>query len=268
MFDLEPYLGRLGVADVPDGAKGLAVLQTAQMTAVPFENITPLLGDVPTLEPGALAAKLLRQGRGGYCYEQNTLLAGALTALGYGPRNHLARVRNGAAEGGARSHLAMTVEVEGARWLVDAGFGGHGPLAPLSLDAGITQYAPNGTYRIDRDADEWVLSRQVGDTWQSLYGFDEVPVREVDVLAANYLSARWDNSPFPKNLMIAAYGASGRVAMFNRRLTRGLAPDDTSEMIGSRAALQQVLVEEVGLFLTPEQMAQVWTKIENAPTSR
>lgn len=265
MFDLEAYFSRLGLSEVSGGADGLCQVQTAQMRAVPFENVTPLLGEVPPLDLKTLTAKLLRGGRGGYCYEQNTLLQAALTALCYAPRRHLARVRNGAAEGGARSHLTLTVEVDGVRWLVDAGFGGHSPLAPVRLAPGEVQTAPNGTYRIDRDGEEWVLFRRVGQRWQSLYGFDEVPVRDADVQAANFLSARWDQAPFPHNLMVAFYAPSGRVALFNRRLTRD---NDNAAVIADRAALRSVLTQDIGLTLTDPQIAQIWARIEAAPLSR
>lgn len=101
-FDLAAYLARLGLAAPAATAAGLAGLQQAQLRAIAFENLDPLLGRLPDLAPDALMRKLVAGRRGGYCFELNGLFGAAL-----------ARVRNGAPEGGARTHLAWIVTIEG-----------------------------------------------------------------------------------------------------------------------------------------------------------
>jgi N-hydroxyarylamine O-acetyltransferase len=138
-FDLSLYLKRLGLAAVPPGLDGLAALQAAQMRAIPFEAIDPLLGVVPDLAPGAIWAKLVLGGRGGYCLEQNALLGFALDALGHDATPVLGRVRLGAPEGGPRAHHAWIVTLPDGAYLVDAGFGGPGPAGPVRIDTAAEQ---------------------------------------------------------------------------------------------------------------------------------
>ena len=136
-MDFAHYFNRIGLswprAVTPDT---LAALQFAQRASIPFENIDVLLGRGISTEPAAIFTKLVTQRRGGYCFEQNQLLAGALTALGVPHQLVLARVWLGANEMPAHTHLAVVAELAGQRWLLDAGFGG-GYCPPLPLVAGL-----------------------------------------------------------------------------------------------------------------------------------
>jgi len=269
-FRLTAYLDRIGLTDVPEGLAGLRALQESHMRAIPFENLDPLLGRVPSLDPAQLSDKLVEGRRGGYCFEHNGLFGRALEALGYQPRTLLARVRNGAPQGGTRTHQAFEVTVEGGRWLADTGFGGHGALHPVALDDSGPQNLPNGAYRVMRDeaAEETVLERDAGDGWISLYGFDGLTARAIDIEAANFLCARWEGAPFTANLMLALHGADGRRAMFNRALTLGMPPDTETRVIDTPAEFRQVLREEFRLDVTDTETAEIWARIETAPTRR
>jgi len=270
VFRLTNYLDRIGLSDVPRGVAGLRALQESHMRALTFENVDPLLGRVPSLEPAGLVEKLIAGGRGGYCFEHNALFGLALEALGYAPRTLLCRVRNGATQGGARTHQAFEVAAEGSRWLADTGFGGHGALHPVDLHDPGPQAAPNGVYRLvpDDAAGETVLDRRAGDDWVSLFDFDGAPAQAVDLEAANFLCARWEGAPFRANLMLALHRPEGRVAMFNRALTRGQPPDATTEVIKSEAELAETLRQTFGLALTDDEIAAIWARIKTAPTRR
>ncbi|MGB8624313.1 MAG: arylamine N-acetyltransferase, partial [Paracoccaceae bacterium] len=92
-FDRSAYLARIGLTNVPATAAGLAALQAAQLAAVPFENIDPLMGIEPALAPEAIWDKIVAGRRGGYCFELNSLLGAALSEFGFPARRVMARVR-------------------------------------------------------------------------------------------------------------------------------------------------------------------------------
>ncbi len=269
-FDLTAYLARLELPNPGSGREGLFRLHRAHMTHVPFENTEPLLGRVPSLAPDDLFDKMVTRRRGGYCFEHNGLYAGALRALGYDITPLLGRVRNGAPEGGARTHQAHLVDIDGETWLTDVGFGGHSPLVPLALRFDVEHDAPNGRYRFRADAasGETVIERLAGADWVSLWGFDDYPVRPVDIEAANVVTACWDKAPFPANLMASFHGPGGRVTLFNRAFSRGLPPDLDARMIADANDLASVLRDEFTLDLTAEEVAAIWRKVEGAPVSR
>ena len=63
----------------------LGALVAAHNRAIPFENLDPLMGvPVADLRPEALIDKLVLRRRGGYCFEQNGVMAYVLSHLGFG----------------------------------------------------------------------------------------------------------------------------------------------------------------------------------------
>lgn len=263
-FEADAYLRRIGLAGLARDAAGLRALQAAQLAAIPFENVDPLLGRVPSLDADALARKLVSGRRGGYCFELNALLGSALAAFGFAAGTVLARVRNGAREGGARLHQGLTVECGGTAWLLDAGFGGPGPLWPLDLSETGGQEMPNGIYRVRRDGEETVVEKATPEGWFALYGFDEARVRAVDLQAANHLAATWDGAPFCAHLMAARSTADGRATLFNRRYRGG----EGTRILTDPDDLAAVLASRFGVALEREFAAAVWERIRDAPTER
>jgi N-hydroxyarylamine O-acetyltransferase len=269
-FDLSKYLDRIGLRLPGTGRAGLSAVHRAHMTGIPFENIEPLLGKVPSLDPAELFDKLVTRKRGGYCFEHNGIYAAALRALGFEITPVLGRVRNGAREGGARTHQAHLVALDDGLWLTDVGFGGHSPLAPLPVRFGHEYDAPNGRYRFveDMQSGETVLERLSGEDWVALWGWDDYPVRPVDIEAANVVTACWDKAPFSSNLMAAFHGPQGRVTLFNRACSRGLPPDLDTRILDDAEALGAVLAGDFALDLSPDEVARIWAKIETAPIGR
>ncbi|HLL92482.1 MAG TPA: arylamine N-acetyltransferase, partial [Solirubrobacteraceae bacterium] len=121
VFDLDAYVRRIGLS----GRPGLAAMHRAHGASIPFENLDPHGGLPVSLELADLQRKLVRERRGGYCFEHNLLLKGALEALGAEVAPMLARVKYGAPAGVVRprTHLVLRVQADGGCWLADIGFG-------------------------------------------------------------------------------------------------------------------------------------------------
>jgi N-hydroxyarylamine O-acetyltransferase len=136
-LDLDAYLTRIGF----DGERlptvqTLAALHRAHTTSIPFENLELMLGRPIVLDLDALQNKLIRQNRGGYCYEHVTVFAAALERLGFRFTALAGRVTLGADTKRPRTHALIVVEFDDhRRWLCDVGFG-RGPLEPIELIAG------------------------------------------------------------------------------------------------------------------------------------
>jgi N-hydroxyarylamine O-acetyltransferase len=93
-FDLPAYLKRIGYDAVPaHDLSTLEALHVKHLDRIPFENIDVFLGRPGGIDLDALQTKIVRRGRGGYCFEQNTLFAAALRALGFRIHTLEARVR-------------------------------------------------------------------------------------------------------------------------------------------------------------------------------
>jgi N-hydroxyarylamine O-acetyltransferase len=89
---IERYLDRIGL----DGSDcSLETLVRAHVGSITYQNLDVRLGRDNRLDVESLAAKMVDRRRGGYCYEQNTLFAAALEALGYAVTRCVGRVRLG-----------------------------------------------------------------------------------------------------------------------------------------------------------------------------
>jgi len=263
-MNFDRYYRRLGIEKPAPDAEGLRALQSAQMRSITFENIDPLLGIVPDVSLAGIEDKLIVRGRGGYCFELNTLFGAALSAFGFQATRVMARVRNGAPQGSQRSHLAWIVSLDGEEWLADTGFGGAGASVPLRIGARDVQAAPTGRYRFTEDeaAGELVLERETPQGWFSLYGFDRVSVRDADIEAANFVCARWEKAPFPANLMLSRHREDGRISLLNTALRVENSARVTKSVIGSLAQLHETLAGEFALPCDRDMAAAIWMRLE------
>lgn len=266
---LADYLKRLGVAALPIGRRGLAILQEAHIRALPFENIDTFLGREPPWDVARTAVKMLGRGRGGWCFEQNALYGAALDALGFRAERRLARVRNGQPSGGPRLHLALVCDIGGERFLADAGFGGAAPLAPLRLDSDAEQVVPNGIYALSTDpaTGERVVSRiENGETF-ALYGVDEAHVTDADITGASFICANWSGSPFPSHLMVNGHSDGVRIGLFDRTATFESGGRRLRSEVGDAASLRDLLCGRLGLALDADTVGAVWDRIADTPPS-
>jgi N-hydroxyarylamine O-acetyltransferase len=219
-LDLPAYLARVGLGAAPaPTAAGLAALHLAHATHVPFENLDVLLGRPIRLDRESLQRKLVRDRRGGYCFEQNLLFAAVLEAIGFRVTRLAARVRYRAAKLLPRTHMLLAVEADGVSWLADVGFGGSGPLVPLRLDDRGEQRQFLWAYRIVEEGGARVLQGGGPGGWQDFYVFTAEPQELVDYEVANYYVSTHPDSAFTRTLAAQLPTPEARYLLRNRELT-------------------------------------------------
>ena len=218
--DLRDYLARVGLtAPPPATVSGLAELHLAHATHIPFENIDVLLGRSIRLDPESLVQKLVRDRRGGYCFEQNLLFAGMLERLGFKVTKLAARVRYRATKLLPRTHMLLAVDADGTRWIADVGFGGSGLLQPIPLSAGAETRQSLWTYRLVKEDAAWVLQSRRAEAWEDFYAFTLEPQEVVDYEVASYFVSTHPDSPFTRTLAAQLPTTEARYLLRNRELT-------------------------------------------------
>lgn len=213
------YFARIGLPapERPDLA-GLRAIVAAHTRSIPFENLSPLTGRDVDISPAAVAAKLVDGGRGGYCFEHNTLLRSVLQGLGYAVTGLAARVVWGSPPGAppsAQSHMLLRVELPEGPHLVDVGFGGQTLTGVLALVPEVEQETPHEPFRLHVDED-WIheMQARIGDEWRPMYRFELRPAPEIDFEVGNWYVSRHPRSGFVTGL------AAGRAAP-DRRFALG-----------------------------------------------
>ena len=257
-MNLDAYFARIGYsgARVPT-LDTLRAVQLAHVQSIAFENLSPLMGVSVPLDLPSLEEKLVRSGRGGYCFEQNALFAAAVRELGFEVTGLAARVVWGRPEDEdvvrMRSHMLLKVDVEGASYLADVGFGGQTPTGPLRLTPDIEQETPHEPYRlvtVDGSSEELKLQSLIGGEWKSLYRFDFQPQYAPDYEVANYYIATHPSSPFRAGLRLALPFPGGRYGLANTQLSvHRLGGTTERRTLGSVAEVREVLESVFGLAL-------------------
>ncbi|MGW4158216.1 arylamine N-acetyltransferase family protein [Streptomyces sp. NPDC004788] len=264
IIDLHAYLTRIGLpGGHPPTVDTLRAVHRAHMLGIPFENLDPVLGSAPSLALADLEAKLVHGERGGYCYEQNTLLAAALTALGFRVTLLTARVLVGAKPGEIRprTHMLMLTQVPGepVPFVTDVGFGSIGALLePIPLIAGAELHDLPRHHRLvqephDGPLELWKLLTYVpqDDTWEDQYSFTVEPFEACDYEVINWHIATNPRSPFARAVYAQRALADGtHLSLTGRRLTE-TAPDgarETRELADTDEVLR-VLRDAFGISL-------------------
>jgi N-hydroxyarylamine O-acetyltransferase len=222
MIDLDAYCARVGY----DGPRTttletLRALHLLQPQAIAFENLDPLLKRPVRLDPASLEEKLLHNGRGGYCYEQNLLFAHALRALGFQVNEHAARVLWNVPAGvnTPRVHMLLLVDLGGERYLADVGFGGNVLTAPLLLNSTAEQETPHEPFQLRKDGDRYLLQFKMRGEWVKLYRFDLSEQMQADHEQGNWFVSTHPHSIFVNGLLGARAEPDRRYALANNVLS-------------------------------------------------
>lgn len=252
-MDLTPYFDRIGFRG--PASADLATLETLHRlhpSAIPFENLSTLLGEPVELATEALEDKLIRRRRGGYCFEQNALFQAVLESLGFAVVPLAARVvwnRDSGYEN-PRTHMALLVTIGATRYLCDVGFGGATLTSPLEFVPELEQSTPHELFKINLLGDTFELSVKFGDTWRAAYQFDLQPQRVVDYEAMNHFVQTWPESHFRRRLMAARPLERGRLSLGGNEFCRYDAGKLTDRrVIDSPTVLKSLLADEFGIAL-------------------
>jgi N-hydroxyarylamine O-acetyltransferase len=250
-LDLAAYLSRLGLRREPLGSDlpSLEALHRAHVASIPFENIDVQAGRPVALDLPRLQDKLVVQGRGGYCFEHNTLFRAALESLGFVVKACEARVRPaGAVEVLPRTHMVLVARAGHRTWLCDVGFGGDGLFEPAPLDGGVV-FQVDREFRVAAEGALLVLQWRKGGDWHDAYAIAPEARYPIDFEVANWYTSTHPSSPFRTRLTVQRTTADARHIL--RDLAYTIArPGQPDEAIAvDRAALPTLLRDVFGLAI-------------------
>jgi len=271
---LTAYLARVGMTDAPPPTRqGLDRLLSKHRQNIAFENLDIMLGRGIRIDSDSAFGKLVTRRRGGYCFEQNRLLADMMALMGFEPRPLLARVRLGPPDiVPLRSHVTLLVMLDGAVWIADGGFGGSDvPVLPLA--DGATATSPDGaTHRLRRVGDagtlsgEWLLERagphaatdgraQPHEDWQPQYSFDLAHVAPDDLEQCNHWTATRPGTRFTTLHIASIVLPDGFASLTDRTLTVHQGGEKSVRELADPADYAQVLRTLFNLGFSEEEAA-------------
>lgn len=216
--DVQAYLNLLDLAAPPKPTLAfLERLHERHLLRVPFENLNIHLKRPIRLDIPSLFDKIVRQKRGGFCYELNHLFHWLLRSLGYDSILVSARVKNG--RGGFSpefDHLALIVTLD-EPYLADVGFG-NAFRRPLPISGEVREDI-GGAYRVRRlSKGEYAMQRQSGESWSDAYRFTLVPRRIEDFMDMCRYHQTSPDSHFTRNRICSRATRTGRITLTDTAL--------------------------------------------------
>ena len=248
---VDEHLARIGYTGSREPtAETLRQLHRAHLYAVPFENLDIPLGQPIVLSLPLLYEKIVRQGRGGFCYELNGLFGWLLRTLGFEVEMLAARVFDGKRLGPAFDHMLLRVDL-GQPWIADVGFG-DSFVEPLPLNG--DEHAQFGSvYRFEEDGAERILSRRRPEAaWERQYVFSLKPYALDAFSPTCHYQQTSPDSSFTQKSVCSRATPEGRITVANGRLivTTGEGRQETG--IADEAAYREVLRRHFGIMLDAE----------------
>jgi N-hydroxyarylamine O-acetyltransferase len=210
------------------------------------------LGECGPLDAAALTRRVLG-GRGGYCFEINTVLGALLRGLGFRVTQHQAVVRGE----GPTNHMALLVDLDGERWLADAGLG-EGFVDPLPLREGAHVIGPF-TYTLTREpAGTWWMGQH---DWGSIGGFRMAP-EPSPLFAFEPHHRRLSTDPessFVRTLVVQQPHRDRIVSLRARTLTAVGPAVDERRVLADAAEFAEVLAG-FGISLDAARLDRLWAQ--------
>lgn len=207
-LDLDAYLARTGYdGDRKPSLDNLGSLQRAHVLNLRWDTIDGYLYRRVRVDLPSIQDKMLRRGRGGYCFEHTLLFAAVLERFGYAFTAVSGRVQLGADSSAPRpaTHAMVIVDLDDRRWLVDVGFGAS-PLEPIELVDGARSHGGPWPYllrwqTITHGREGWAVHQRGEGAegppgWLVRQVFTENPQFPIDYAVGNHFVGSNENSPF------------------------------------------------------------------------
>ena len=250
---LDALLARIGLGRPPAAdEEGLRLVHRAYLEHVPYEDIAVQLGETGALDEAVLASRVLADGRGGYCFELNTVLAALLRAVGFSVTHHQAVVGGE----GPTNHMVLLVDVDGETWIADAGLG-EGFMEPLPLREGTFERGPF-TYTLTREPEgTWWMGQH---EWSSFSGFRMQPETSEVVR----LRAAPPPAPPGARLAVRAYlvvqsPRDDRIVSLRARTLSEIGPSVDTKRVVSRDEFLAVLADVFGIGVSGARLERLWS---------
>lgn len=231
-MDTHRYLAHLGFREPPGiDRDGLARLQKAHLLTVPFENLSIHYGQPIDLSLERLFDKVVLQGRGGFCYELNTLYHALLTRLGF-----RADLISGCvystrkqAYGPDFDHMAVLVHLPEGSSISDVGFGEFS-FDPVPFELNQMHSLARGHFQIDQyDSVYYRLSKVGKEEVEPQYLFRDQPCHIADFADMCHYHQTSPESSFTQQKFISMPTAAGRITVSGNQVRTRYADGTVSE---------------------------------------
>jgi len=248
--NLNKYLSRIGVEShkVRPDVETLKLLQRQNLLHVPFENLDIHWKRPIVLDTDSFYKKIVKGGRGGFCYELNGLFNELLIAVGF--HTHLVSGRVYDIEdnpGPEFDHMAIVVLIGGEEYLADVGFGDF-IADPLKIDPSSEQVDREGVFIVRlTEHGAFEVEKKAGDGWkpECLFGRNAHKLDEFALMCEFHQYS--PDSHFTKGKVCSILTETGRKTLTDKKFVVRTNGEKKEEVIGTEEQFNRVLTSEFGI---------------------
>ena len=213
------YLSRINYIPKPTAdLNTLGNLHKKHVYSIPFENLDIQNKTEIKLEKNHLFNKVVKNFRGGFCYELNYLFSFLLNELGFDVNLISAQIFDNEKLGPEFDHMAIIVHLNGEKFLVDVGFGDLF-MKPLGVENSDIQFDGRNFFKIKNIENRSFLLEMStnGNDFEKKYNFTiEEQVIQAFSEQCSY-KQRSESSYFVKNKIVTLPTENGRKTIFNSK---------------------------------------------------
>ncbi|MEH6348047.1 MAG: arylamine N-acetyltransferase [Bermanella sp.] len=238
------YLRDLNIPFEERDIEFLKSIQSAHIAKYSFNSLAVVLGQSISLEITDIFHKIVRQHKGGYCFEHNKLLQNVLAEQDFDVRLLLARVVYNQDVDSPRTHRMMIVNLNGSDYIVDVGFGHFGARYPVKMEMGLDQDQGDARYRIINNAKgEYCYQIFKDGDFFTLYTFTLEQHAESDCMLGHFYSHQSPNAAFVNNLVVCRKYFNNIQSLRNGELHQIRDGDTHTTIIKTASQLHSILID-------------------------
>ncbi|WP_258102984.1 arylamine N-acetyltransferase [Marinoscillum sp. MHG1-6] len=247
-IDVNTYLEKLGLTVEEPTLNFLRKIHRAHLFNIPFENLDIHYNNRIELNVNTLYDKIIRQNRGGFCYELNTLVFHLLGNLGYRCYLVSAQVYQEGSWSPEFDHMALIVGAEKEKWLVDVGFGEHFH-EPKRMVLRQSQLDYTTYYKFEYDIDRNVILKKSDDnsTFSNVYRFRMQPRELIEFIPRCNFHQESLDSHFKHHKIISQQQKNGRITLTDRKLKIQIAGETSESQISNEDEFLAKLEQHFGI---------------------
>lgn len=226
-----------------------------------FSSVGCQLGDDLPLDLVSLYQRIIVKRRGGYCFEQNGFLYEVLDELGFSPKLYLARVIYNQDTHPGLTHRISMVEYEGQQYVMDVGFGSHGPAIPVPM-FDIESSDRDKIFRVtEKQLGEYHMQVMKYGDFFSLYRFELSPYGQADCELGHFYSHRHPDAAFVNHLVASLILDHETRSLKNSEYWIISQSNTQNIKINDSEHLWEILVGELGVQITKNESRQLYEKV-------
>lgn len=259
---LKPFLDRIKYKHVPRADYDtLSILQQLFVLNIPFENLNIHLGIPLNYSAENVYHKIVTEGRGGLCYENNSLFYEVLKNIGYKVDFINAEMYTGTPlkNSDAFKHMTLLVHIGKESYLVDVGNGKYFGY-PLPVHRPEFLIGEDAEYLVDNFEDRKALYYLNPEGQLTpRYVFDLTPRTPAYFKRACEFIQTSKESVFLKGILATRLLPNGRITLTGTKMIRSCGNNKTMETL-TPEEFGMALENEFNINLTPDQVEALYEK--------